>query len=283
LIFEHRDIVVGNSLDAVVFAFNNGYPIYFAHSERPFRFDYLDPDIDLSCLKMPTCNKSLTTFNGEKPVGISQEALWERLLFIMSIVGHAPLSDMCNSIRHDDSKITCFNEYSKIAEVRYEKMYNFKRDDKNSKLLCRDWVAFNSGGKHDVDLIETSDDFVNQIWFYQSDRICGNTMVKDACAVSVIDDEAIEDFEYGQTMVRFKVVKEMKDRGMKGLLSSYGPNGNPKHYDFKTSIISRSIAPIGPVECYDQHGNFVNVPNFKKMLQRLDKNCYRYRKILRHL
>ena len=283
MIFEHQEIVVGSSLDAVLFAYSNEYPLFFESPAPPFRFDYLNPGIDLSCLKIPRAAESLTTFGSEKKIGLGKELLWERLLFIMSLVGHLPLSDLCNSIRHDESKITCFNEYSKIAEVSYEKMYNFKQDDKNNKLLCRDWIAFNSGGKHDIDLIETSDDFVNQIWFYQSDRICGNTKVKDACAVSVVDKELVDDFEFSQTMARFKVVKEMKDRGMKGLLSSYGPNGNPKHYDFKTSIMSRSITSNAPVKCYNQHGDTVNTPSFNKMVQQLDKSSQRYWKILRHL
>ena len=283
MIFEHQEIVLGSSLEAVLYAYSKGYPLFFESPERPFRFDYLNPGIDLSCLKIPGTVESLTTFGREKKIGLGKELLWERLLFIMSLMGHLPLSDMCSSIRHDDSKIICFNEYSKIAEVRYEKMYNFKQDDKNNKFLCRDWIAFNSGGKHDIDLIETSDEFVNQIWFYQSDRICGNTKVKDACAISVIDRELIDDFEFSQTMARFKAVKEMKDRGMKGLLSSYGPNGKPKHYDFKTSITSRSITPNTPVKCYDQHGALEYVQGFNKMVQQLDKSSQRYWKILRHL
>jgi hypothetical protein len=284
MVLEYSNIVVGSSLNAVLFAFNNKYPLFFESCTRPFRFDYLEPDIKLDFLKLARTNpKSLTMLNDEKSIGIAHEFLWERLLFIMSITGSIPLSDMCRTIRHDTSKITCFNEYSKIAEIRYKKMYNFKRDDKKNKFLCRDWIAFNSGGKHNIDLIETSDDFVNQIWFYPSDRICGNTKVKDACAVSVVDKERIDDFEFSQTMARFKVVKDMKDRGMKGLLSSYGPNGNPKHYDFKTSIISRSLVPYGPVTCYDQYDMLVKVPSFNETLRSLSKGSYHYRKILRHL
>ena len=88
-------------------------------------------------------------------------------------------------------------------------------------------------------LHKPENDFVDDIWFYSSDRICGKTKVKDACAVSYIDKEFINDFDYSQTMARFKVVKEMENRGMKGLLSSYGPNGKPKHYNFKTSTMHR--------------------------------------------
>lgn len=284
MVLEYPNIVVGSSLEAVTFAYINKYPLFFESGKRPFRFDYLPPNLELDFLKLGRDRlRTLKTFQDEKPVGIAYELLWERLLFILSIVGNVPLSNMCKSFRYDESKITCFNDYSKIAEVTYKKMYNFKQDDKKSTFLCRDWIAFNSGGKHEIDLIETTDQFVNQIWFYPSDRICGNTKVKDACAISFIDKEHVNNFEFSQTMARFKVVKDMKDRGMKGLLSSYGPNGKPKHYDFKTSVISRSLEQHGPVVCHDQYGMPVNVPDFNSMLNQLKKSSMNYWKILRYL
>jgi hypothetical protein len=284
MVLEYPNIVVGSNLEAVMFAYINKYPLFFESGKRPFRFDFLPPNIKLDFLKLDHDSVNiLRTFQDKKRVGIAYELLWERLLFILSIVGNVPLSNMCKSIRYDESKITCFNEYSKIAEVTYKKMYNFKQHDKKSTFLCRDWIAFNSGGKHEIDLIETTDQFVNQIWFYPSDRICGKTKVKDACAISFIDKEQVNDFEFSQTMARFKIVKDMKDRGMKGLLSSYGPNGKPKHYDFKTSVISRSLEEHGPIVCFDQYGVPANVPGFDEMLSQLSKSSTKYWKILRYL
>ena len=238
--YEYRDIVLGSSLDAVIFAFSNKYPLFFSEEQRPFRFDYLEPELDFSFLKLANNSlKSLATFDGDKRIGLPKELLWERLLFLMSIHGYAPTANLCTNIRRDSQKITCFNEYSKIAEVGYDRIHDFTVNDKRNKVIFYDWIAFNSGGKHDIDFIKTGDDFVDDIWFYPSDRICGKTKVKDACAVSYVDKELINEFDYSQTMARFKVVKEMESRGMKGLLSSYGPNGKPKHYNFKTSTMHR--------------------------------------------
>ncbi len=270
MIIEHRDIVVGSSLDAVVFSFNNRFPIFFSDIERPFRFDFLEHDLDLSFLKIPNEKNILTSFEGDEEVGIKKEVLWERLLFLLSLDGNVPTSNLCTNIRHDSSSITCFNEYAKIAEVRYERVHDFTNKNAGDKLLCCDWVAFNSGGKHNIDLIQTEDDFVNKIWFYPSDRICGNTKVKDACAISRISRDTIDDFDYSETMARFKIVKEMEKRGMKGLLSSYGPNGRPKHYKFKTSTITRQK------NIYD---SVVDPQQFNK----LNERSFNYRKYLRHL
>ena len=267
---EYSDIVLGSSLDAVVYAFNNRYPIFFSEVERPFRFDFIEHNFDLSFLKLCLKPKILTTFSGDKKVGIMKEVLWERLLFLLSLDGCVPSSDLCTSIRHEQDSIVCFNEYSKIAQIRYERIHDFTKQAKSNKLVCYDWIAFNSGGKHEIDYIQTGDQFVKEIWFYSSDRICGKTKVKDACAVSYIDKDDIDDFDFSETMARFKVIKEMESRGMKGLLSSYGPNGKPKHYNFKTSTISRQKNNQEASLCY-------------KELGRLKKSSICYHKYLRYL
>ena len=82
---EYDTIVIGSSLSAVLCAFNNKYPIFFAEERRPFRFDYLEPALDLSCLKIPGAAKSLTMAEGKKKVGVTKELLWERLLFLLSL------------------------------------------------------------------------------------------------------------------------------------------------------------------------------------------------------
>ena len=244
-------------MDAVLFAFSNGYPIFFTIARRPFRFDYLDPGTDLSCLKMRTgeahCapnDKSLTTLGGTKSVGHPKELLWERMLFLLGLDGKAPVSGLCHHLRYDDRRLICSNEYSKIFELTFEKCYYFgdqnssgfvgEKDLDDDTYLCYDYIAFNKGGKHEIDYIHTDDDFVSEIWFYSSDRIDGNTPVRDACAVSKLTGEQLLDFDYSQTMARFKVVHEMESRGMKGTFAhGYTTAGNPKHYNFRTTSIYR--------------------------------------------
>ena len=113
---KYENIVIGSSLEATLFAFNNRYPIFFTIPDRPFKFDYFKPEIDLSCLKIPLEEKSLTTPQGEKHIGIPKELLWERLLFLQSLAGNVPLSNLCHTMRYDGDRIVCSNEYSKIFE-----------------------------------------------------------------------------------------------------------------------------------------------------------------------
>ena len=250
---KYDKIVIGSSLEALMFAFNNELPIFFSEEQRPFRFDYLDPDIDLSFLKLENSKKILKTFKGDKVVGTPKELLWERLMFILSYYGKVPLANLCKSMRYAGETLVFSDEYSRLMEIGFDHCYYF--GDRNCyKLLeqnvldsdtciCYDWIAFNSGGKHEIDFIETDDEFVSQIWFYSSDRIDGNTPVKDACVISRLTHDQILDFDYSETMARFKTVHEMEKRHMKGKFNGYGPNGKPKHYKFRTTYISRRVEP----------------------------------------
>jgi hypothetical protein len=248
-VFEYDNVVIGSSLKAVLFAFNNRFPLIHADEQRPFRFDYLESNLDLSSIKLENQETVLKAFKGDKVIGVSKEILWERLLFFLSLDGKNPFSNLCKNMRLGDNTIVCSNEYSKIAEINFNTCYYFgdpkcfglrEKVVAKQNYICYDWIAFNRGGKHDVDYIKLEDNFVNEVWFYSSDRIDGNTPVKDACVVSRIKEEDILDFDFSETMARFKLISEMETRGMKGVFNGYGPNGKPKYYKFRTTSIART-------------------------------------------
>ena len=238
-------------MDAVLYAFNNNCPIFFTKAQRPFRFDYLEPGQDLTFLKAPSRPpKSLTTFEEEKLIGIPKSVLWERLLFLLSLDGKAPLSNLCHTMRYNGDTLVCSNEYSKIFELKFNECLYFgdqlatglatEKSLDETTYICYDYIAFNKGGKHEIDHIRTNDDFVSEIWFYSSDRIDGNTPVRDACAVSTLTEQQLLDFDHSETMARFKTIHEMESRGMKGQFAGgYTTAGNPKHYKFRTTSIGR--------------------------------------------
>ena len=293
MIIKNDEIVIGSSLNAVLYAFNNELPIYFAEERRPFRFDYLDPELDLSFLKLPAQTKSLTTFGEDKLVGTQKVLLWERLLFLLGLSGKAPLSDRCASMRINNRSLICSNEYAKIAEVEFKTAYFFG-DDKcsgllsekevaNKPMICYDWIAFHRGGKHEIDYIETEDSFVKQIWFYPSDRIDGATKVKDACIVSFLSKDDLTSFDYSETMARFKAVSEMENRGMKGVFNGYSPTGKPKYYKFRTSNIAREKRAQFDSPWEDQVD--VKAPSItgQTLLEDLQETHVSYHRLLRNL
>tara|TARA_Y100000592_G_scaffold100924_1_gene183754 strand:- start:1446 stop:2345 length:900 start_codon:yes stop_codon:yes gene_type:complete len=250
-VLKHNKIVIGGTLPALMTAFIEDCPILFTEPMAPKRFDHLDPRTKLDFLKIPHSKNRFYTFNKKINVGIKKLLLWERLLFLLSLRGLVPLSNLCTRMRHIDSRIICYNDYSKIMELKFEKCLYF--GDRNASgfvtktkfdadtYLCYDYIAFNKGGKHEIDFIHTGDDFISEIWFYSSDRIDGNTPVRDACAVSKLTSEQLNDFDFSETMARFKVMQIMKDNGMRGPQNGYTKNGTPRHYNFRTSCIRREI------------------------------------------
>jgi len=242
VILNYDVVVVGNDFDAILYAFTHQLPLINTAFQRPFRFDYCSDHYDWGCVKLSSClSREVVTHDQVYQTGIPKELLWERLLFLMGLNGLLPVGGIDTSIRwRNDNTIVASGEYAKVAEITYEECHIINQKPlESSKITCYDWIAFNRGGKHEIDLIETADEFVNHIWFYPSDRISGNTGVKDACAVSYLTAEQILSFDYAETMARFKVVHEMKARGMKGLYNGLSPTGVPKYYDFKTSFIAR--------------------------------------------
>jgi len=290
---KYKNIVVGSSLEALLFAFTNRYPVFYTIPQRPFRFDYFAPGADLSCLKIAGAGKSLTTFEGERHVGVAKEILWERVLFLLSLDGLVPLSSLCHTLRCDGKQITCLTEYSKIAEITFDVCHYF--GDTNSigfikekslaisEYLCYDWVAFNRGGKHAIDYFKTKDDLVHEIWFYPSDRIDGETPVKDACVVSKLTEPQLLDFNYSETMVRFKLIHEMESRGMKGLFNGYSPTGKPKYYKFRTNSISRTKHCVTDTPAPQAQNIKIQGPGEENLLKDLPTACLDYDRFLNHL
>jgi hypothetical protein len=281
-------------LSALLYAFNNNLPIFFTQPLRPFRFDYFDVATDLAFLKLrPRPPKSLTTFDGESKVGVTKELLWERLLFLLSLDGKAPLSNLCHGIRYDGDRVVCSNEYSKIMEFKFDRCYYYGDDssfgfveEKPLALcdyMCYDYIAFNKGGKHEIDYIKTENNWVSEIWFYPSDRIDGATPVKDACVVSRLSKAQLTMFQYSETMTRFKLVSEMEKRGMKGVFNGYTSSGKPKHYKFKTTHTRRDVQNMqvpGP----SKEPNIICAPRHEKdLLPELPSSIVAYDRFLKHL
>ena len=290
---EYDNVVVGSDLDAVLYAFVNDYPIFYTVPRQPFRFDYFEPKVKLDFLGIPHEKRRHNCVDTKFISGIPKTLLWERLLFLMSMRGLVPLSNLCQRMRCTNNEIMFSNDYSKILEVNFNNCHYFGDDNsagfiKRAKLdeqqyICYDYIAFNKGGKHEIDLIHTGDDFVSEIWFYSSDRIDGNTPVRDACAVSKLTSQELNDFDFSETMARFKTLKIMKDHGMRGPQNGFTPKGTPRHYDFKTSSIRREVRGIENRP--EPSGDCIQIQNVcvKSLLRSLKSSIGPYDTILGYL
>ena len=291
--YNYDNIVVGSSFDAVLYAFVHSYPIVYTDYDMPFRFDYLDHNVDLSSLKLNNSATVVKTVDDDVIVGLPKSLLWERMLFLLSLDSKAPLSNLCTSLRAINNKIICSNEYSKIAEISFKTCHYFydsnafgfvqEKTLASDKYVCYDWIAINKGGKQNIDLIETNDNFTKEMWFYPSDRIDGRTLIKDVCVVSLLTQEEINDFNHSETMARFKLIHEMESRGMKGPSNGYGPNGKLKHYKIRATSTTRSVRKLK--HKITPKASNIKIPEIirEDYYTRLPQACLGYDRFLRHL
>jgi|TARA_R110002012_G_scaffold305589_1_gene509784 hypothetical protein len=251
----YEQIVVGSSLRAVLFAALNDFPVFFTKPEKPFEFDYFDPSIDLSSWGLHNELQLWTTPNGEKKTGQNKIALWEHVFFVLGLKGLTPFSDFCSSLRIDDNTLTGYSEYAKLRSVDFgvchyfddHASYNLLPSENTPKTYnVYDRFAFIRGGKHHLDLIEDKDHFCNKIWFYPSPRLDGETLIKDACVLSILSDDQIDDFDFSETLVRLTTLQKMKDLGLRGPKNGKQADGSQRYRSFKAQAINRTKFLISP-------------------------------------
>ena len=254
MLFEHENIVIGSDLRALLFALVNEYPVFYTKPRVPHLFEFLDLKLNLDFIHIDNQPQSLRSFKNDFKFGQKKILLWEKLNFLLSMRGFVPISDMCDIMRYDGETLSCSSEYKKLCEVRFDKCFYFgdngvhklitKRKKQNVRYKVFDRIGFHTGGKHDIEYIKTNDDFVREVWFYSSDRICGNTGVKDACALSILSYDELNSNPYTQTMTSFKLCSILKNNGIMGKPSGYRRDGTPRYRNHKTSYIDRHVYPI---------------------------------------
>jgi hypothetical protein len=244
----YDEIVVGSSLRALLFAADRNIPVFFTEPEKPHQFDHFAPDIDLSSWGLHNDSKLWVTPDGEMKTGQNKIALWEHVFFVLGLKGLVPFSNMCSSLRLDTNELTGFSEYAKLRTMDFGVCYYFDEHATYNLIPCEnkprtyqvwDRLAFSRGGKHHLDFIGSDDHFCNEIWFYLTPRIDGRVPVKDACVLSILSEDQIDDFDFSETIARLMVIQKMKDLGLRGPRNGYQYDGSIRYRSFKVEAFNR--------------------------------------------
>jgi len=255
--YYYDKVVIGNTLNALVYSFLHDLPLLFNGVKQPSKIDYFPHQIHLPLLQdFPSRN--ITTLDGIKVVGANKLEVWNRLCFLMSLEGRIPFADKISSIRIDsqEKELKVVTSHSRLTQVCCNTVIIF--DDENITGLpiptrittdederkVEDWINVRSGMVHEYDMIETPSRFVNFIHFYPSDRIDGNHPdKKDLVAVSYLTKKQLNDIEYSDLFVRYKVLDIMKKAGIRGRRNGRDVN-NPdkyKYYAIKLEMNKRKV------------------------------------------
>lgn len=226
-IYEIDELVIGNSLEAVSYSFLNEKPIILNSIKKPYFFEFFEKGSCLEKYMIEADEYKLVAGDGDKQVGVSKLEVWENLVFHLSLAGLTPVADKTYSIRvEENNSIKVTTKDSRVIRFKFNKLRVFDTEniaglsfsDPLEQYKVTDWINVRSGMKHQYDYFETEDNFVKEVYFYPSVRMGSgkNDDRKDLVAVSYLTKEQLDNFEYSDTYVKFKVLNLMKKAGIKG-------------------------------------------------------------------
>ena len=294
-VYKYDRVVVGGTLEAVLYAFVHNLPIIYDSETIPRFFEFLDPGIDLSPLLIENTAIDLKTFSGSKTIGLLKRDVWNRLVWNLSLSGNVLFSDKVRAIRLEaDNIIRVTTNNTRFAKIQYEELIVFDPDLiqnipnevlKPAKNLYKvyDWMNITNGMNQKVDYLYTGDRFVDEIYLYPTDRVDGEQLsLKDILTISYLTMDELQDFEYSDTYARFKVLKIMKQNGIRGNMNGWKTKKKVKrcYYAFKVEPTMREAIPINK-NLY-QNSDSIKFSNLsfedilKKYAKNMNKNKYIY-------
>jgi hypothetical protein len=232
-------IIIGGSLESLLYSFINSEKILMLNPLYPFEMSKID-----------YCD-SLRLVGYDNKRQIYKSELWDRLTFILSLTGLVIFPSVIKNHRESENKFIIVTDNNKRITLSSEEVITFDTVDEKRSFVY-DWFDVRSGHSHDYEVLIDTDEFVNKVHFYTSKRIGRNRRMKDLVAESLLHKEEIQDVNYGEGIARLKVLKMMKEAGIRGQSNGYSASGKQQHYAVKIEHTHREIysdyKPIIPIE-----------------------------------
>tara|TARA_R110000851_G_scaffold124427_1_gene254706 strand:+ start:595 stop:1398 length:804 start_codon:yes stop_codon:yes gene_type:complete len=218
--YQHDTVVIGGNLNALLYSYTNNLPLIMNRLSRPFF------------------------------VNKEELSLWNQMFFLLSLSGLNLFGDKVEQTRVDKKELLVTTKDLRAFKVNYDKLIIF--DDKNiiglpiakkkkDKFMVLDWITAKPCTKHDHEYFYVGDDLIKEIHFYPTNRIPGHhPKLKDLVAVSYLNSEQLQDFDYSDTYVKFKAEKILKENGITGRKNGFA-NGKQITYNLKLKVEKREV------------------------------------------
>jgi len=226
-----KDLVIGGNLEALEFAFREGFHVFYEHLETPFHLD-------------------------QTKQGLTKKDVVENYAFLLSLAGLNLHNHMVSESRLGKDRLTITGNIPWSIEVEYETLHDFRKGrNKNVIYKVVDYINVRSCGAHDIRELKTEDNFAKEIYFYPSQRSNKSkkfslsthnyeTTIKDAMVVSYLNYSQIESEDYSPIYSRLRLKEIMKEVGIKGKKCGFEKNGKQKHNSIKLEFARREINEI---------------------------------------
>jgi len=227
--FFYNNIIIGGSLEALLYSFVSETPIIIKEPIIPFELEKVTNLVDFKFLG----------YEGVRDIYKSE--LWDRLTFLLSMGGLVLVPNIVKNIRSERKAFTITTIDNSRIKIRYNERIDFDKIS-NSSLNVYYWFHVHSGTVHPHIFIEDRKSrFVNKLFFHSPRRIGLNRSRKDVVAFSKIRTADIESYESSESYARLKVLKMMKDNGIRGTANGYNKRGLQLHYSVKFEGSHRDI------------------------------------------
>ena len=245
-------IVIGSSVEALLYAFKTDSHILMLNHEIPFEFDYSEENQTFDFLKISDTDQ-LSTNGDTIRVGAQKQKIWQKLLFVLHLSGKVLFGNQSRSATIDSNSLSVGCEGAKRRDLFFDKLTVF--DDHNvyglppainqikKKNVVYDWFNVNSCEQHEYDFLQFDTDFVKNVFFYKTKR--SKSQIKDFVTVSYLEDEEIYDFSNSETYVKFKMLSVYEELGIRGTRNGRDPKraGHYKHYALDIESANRVVTP----------------------------------------
>ena len=228
------DIVIGNTVEAVLYAYANEYVLISNNFQPPSPFAFFEQSEDISVLNIDPIEISLNSTDFVEELGHPKLDVWKRISYLLSLAGLLPAFDGVSSLRVEDNILKVFIGKSSIFKFEFERLHMFDAkgiegietinpDDQLYRV--EDWINVRSGQKHHLDYLKFEEDFVKEIYFYPTERIDGNHLdKKDLVAISYLTEKQLYDINYSESYVKLLTKRRMTEAGIKGAKNGKNPN-----------------------------------------------------------
>ena len=260
------NVIVGHSLQALLFSYLNDIPIIVNNKLNNPVFDFCDLDLPLHLVGLKREVKTLKTNDGCVEFGASKYKLRCDLFLSLSMSGPILNATLPWRIKVEDGKVNYFTKTKKNSII-YEDLRIFDGDNidglslKKENILYEvyDNIHIRSSNKNDIEYIKTVDNFVKEIYIYPSNRNGTRKEDRDIICKSILTEEQLKSFDYSDTICRMKVASKMRENGFKGSKAMLSKKDPSRHYYRDLSLVGaeRVVHEKCTLKCEEHNNNIV--------------------------
>jgi len=258
-VHKYENIIIGSTLEALMYSYMTNYPLFFAGSRRPKEFEYLEPALAFHLLKSDI--KTIRSTEGSFEVGERKDIFWDNLMMCLSCVGLVPITQEV-SVRYDGEIVRIVKD-NRLIKIKPKTIHLFDDlgveglmtpKETRGKFSSYEWMVFNSLYPHEYDLITSDESPIQELWFVDARD---KNRMKDGCIVSHFDSVQQMHEELTQFALIFKLKDLFKKYGIKGKANGvYHMNKSIQRYkQVQYTIVDNEVS--APKNIYESIDNIV--------------------------